>query len=737
MLRYAVQLKLKPKSGVNMSQYINQRTEELIELMNLTSCRNRVIPTYPELRGELGCELRRLSIALEIVDLPPLIVIDEPTLSFDPAMSGSILHCLQQLASKGHIVICSMTKPFAPELPMFDRVVVLSEGYSIYANTPAKIQEYFTSREMGYDYRHGTDLVGFVLDIASGVERPVTMRSAEMPHIMQEKFEMSEYYENVKLPTVPHVEPVLNENGEPIPEPPVPSTSAFSGEFFALFGYGHFDDIRFAGKRLITVIRRAMYTKIMDFDANRQQIGLCVLVGFICGYLQYQQGQNGHYCLSLLNFPYANTSNITSLMFFINVLCWALPWLNAHATCQKLQVYRYEQKQGCCTSFAFVLATLISEIPVSVATILIFLNMIYWLSGLAYGIDNYFFFIVTGCMQNIVGLFGSFLFCAVLKKELLVRDCFLLVSTLVALFSGFPFLIPNMKDYLANASVINPARWGFEAMMSWKFRQYRDGNAYLKTYGQQNFEYQDIYGILGNFMIVTGILCIIVFQKEPLLLSRKKKLILKGDGSRSHNRDSVSSMGSEGDLPVSDRMSNRNTTTRQSETVKPVLFMRESSVTGHNSKLSVNVSQVGDENMNHGPTVMFKDITYRVRDSSHPSGMKVILNRVSGQFDWGKLSMIVGGTGSGKTTLLHILAGDVAIDAQVNGTIMFDNHLVDVNQPLWQRCGFVSMHNELHRDLSVKQILTFAMKMRCISSVSQAIIDENVKVTAEILHLGE
>lgn len=718
MLQYAVQLKLQPKDGVDLSKYIKERTDDLIELMNLGACKDRVIPSYPEMRGELGCDLRRLSIALEIVDLPPLIIVDEPSLSLDPALSTMILNCLHNLASRGHIVVCSMTKPFFQEIAMMDKVVVLSEGYTIYSNSPEKIQSFFCSEEMGYDYRKGVDLVEFVLDVASGIERPVTQRTADLPVVMQEKFETSDFCETV------HVD--ANN-----------ACSAFAPEFFFLWGYGRFDNIRFARKRIITVVKRALYTKFKDFDANRQQIMSSLLLSVVGGYLQYQQGVYGKYCLHMLNFPIANTANLTSFLFLLVMFCFAMPWLNAHVACQKLQVFRYEQKSGVCTAFAFILATVLSEVPAVIAYILIFLNISHYLVGYSSGIDNYFFFMITGSMMCVFGLISTYFFAAVLKKELLVRDFFLLIITAAALTSGFPFQIPQMTDFLQDVTHLNPARWMFEALMVWKFSQYEDGLSYLNTYGFRTFDYHKVYSILGNFIIFMGLLTILIMQKNPILLHRKKK-IGKDENRASMNLrgSSIASTGSDVGLPVAEAYVPRSNT-RQSEAVKPLLFMRESSVTGRKSQLSTNLSQVGDENTDRGPTVMFKDITYRVRDRSHHTGYKTVLNRVTGQFDWGKLSAVMGSTGAGKTTLLHILAGDVAVGAEVSGRILLNNRPVNTDQPLWQRCGFVSAASEMHRDLTVEQILTFAMKLRCFNYSGYAVVEENVKRTVSNLQLEE
>ena len=749
MLHYSVQLKLQSHAlpttnNLTISQFIDNRTNELLELMNLTHCKDRVIPTYPELRGELGCELRRLSIALEIVDLPPVMIIDEPTLSFDPAMSMSILQCLHTLASRGHIVVCSMTKPFSQELSLLDRIVLLSEGYTIFANSPSKLQEYFCSREMGYDFRKGTDLVEFVLDIASGIERPITQRLADLPSILQEKFEMSDYYETIQLPY--NKQEIIDDSGNMITvtnKELLNTCTAFTPEFFFLYGYGSrlsTSNWWLASKRILTVTKRAIHTKLTDFDANRQQMNVCLLIGIVCGYLQLGQGSTGHYCLSMLNFPYATTANLSSLLFITVTVCWALPWLNVHVACQKLQVYRYEQKSGCCTPFAFAFATIISEVPTALFFISIFLNIVYWMVELSKGIDNYIFFMIVGYMQCICGLLGIYLFSAIAKKEILTRNIFFVIITFVALLSGFSFQLPKMTDYFQNVAKLNPVRWAFEACMNWKFLQYRDGDTWLVGYGQNTFHHKEVYRILGNIMIVNGILCFLVLQKGPILLRRKEKKMSGNESSNnghSFSRDSVNSVNSEGaNLPV-DELSLSRKNTRQSEAIKPVLFMRDSSVTGKNYKLSINVSKVGDDMTDRGPTVMFKDLSYRVKDNRDPTGYKMVLNRVTGQFDWGKLSMIMGATGSGKTSLLHILSGDTAIGAEVTGKVVFNNKPVSTSQPLWQRCGFVGMENELHRDLTVRQILTYAMKLRCLNSSGYAVLNDNIQRTVEILHLEE
>jgi len=203
----------------------------------------------------------------------------------------------------------------------------------------------------------------------------------------------------------------------------------------------------------------------------------------------------------------------------------------------------------------------------------------------------------------------------------------------------------------------------------------------------------------------------------------------------SMSRDSMDSVGSAGEIPGGPPP--MKPSGRQSEAVQPIMFMRESTVTGRTSKLSINMSQLGEENTERGPTVMLKDVTYRVRDVKSPVGYKTVLNRISGQFDWGKLSMILGAPQCGKSSLMNIIAGNTGPGTEVGGLITFNGTPARPDMPLWERCGFVPMQNEHIRDLTVTEILTFAMRLRCYNSLGFAVVDENVKTTIDNLHLAD
>jgi ATPase subunit of ABC transporter with duplicated ATPase domains len=241
--------------------------------------------------------------------------------------------------------------------------------------------------------------------------------------------------------------------------------------------------------------------------------------------------------------------------------------------------------------------------------------------------------------------------------------------------------------------------------------------------------------VLTNFLIGINLITLAFLLPEPLWMHRT---VTTGAG-RKHDssRDSVSSNTSSFDGDGGGGKFPPRLSHRESETVQPVMFMRASTVTGRQSKLSVNMSQMGEENTSRGPTVMLNEISYRVRDLSSPVGYKTVLNRISGQFDWGKLNMILGAPQCGKSSLMNIIAGNIGAGSEVCGQVTFNGIEPKTDIPLWERCGYVPLHNEHIRDLTVHEVITFAMKLRCHNSKGLAVVEENVNTTIANLHLAE
>jgi len=95
-----------------------------------------------------GGEQKRLSIALELVDDPQIIFLDEPTTGLDSSSSTQCLSLLKKLAKDGKTIICTIHQPTALQFLMFDHLYVLADGCCIYQGSSGKVVPFLADLDL-------------------------------------------------------------------------------------------------------------------------------------------------------------------------------------------------------------------------------------------------------------------------------------------------------------------------------------------------------------------------------------------------------------------------------------------------------------------------------------------------------------------------------------------------------------------------------------------------------------
>jgi ABC-type multidrug transport system ATPase subunit len=122
-LRYSATLRLRNLSTAKR----NSRAEEVLRMLGLKSCADNLVGGEL-IKGISGGEKRRLSLAVELLGDPAVLICDEPLSGLDAFTAGNIMQTLSEIASTGRTVIVSVHQPRSDIWNTFDNVLVLVKG---------------------------------------------------------------------------------------------------------------------------------------------------------------------------------------------------------------------------------------------------------------------------------------------------------------------------------------------------------------------------------------------------------------------------------------------------------------------------------------------------------------------------------------------------------------------------------------------------------------------------------
>ncbi|KAJ7037530.1 P-loop containing nucleoside triphosphate hydrolase protein [Mycena alexandri] len=123
-LRYAAILRLPPKMSKKRKI---ARAEEVLLMLGLKDCAD-VYVGGELLKGISGGEKRRLSLAVQMISDPSILVVDEPTSGLDSFIANNVMECLRDIARSGRTVIVSIHQPRSDIFHSLDNMLILAKG---------------------------------------------------------------------------------------------------------------------------------------------------------------------------------------------------------------------------------------------------------------------------------------------------------------------------------------------------------------------------------------------------------------------------------------------------------------------------------------------------------------------------------------------------------------------------------------------------------------------------------
>ncbi|KAL4888982.1 P-loop containing nucleoside triphosphate hydrolase protein [Aspergillus ambiguus] len=158
----------------------NRRAEEILLKMGLKECADNLVGSEL-IKGISGGEKRRVTIAIQILTDPKVLLLDEPTSGLDAFTAMSIIEVLKGLAAEGRTLVMTIHQSRSDLFQHFSSVLLLARGgYPVYAGEGASMLAHFGN--LGYECPRTTNPADFVLDLIT-----VDLQQADREAVTRER----------------------------------------------------------------------------------------------------------------------------------------------------------------------------------------------------------------------------------------------------------------------------------------------------------------------------------------------------------------------------------------------------------------------------------------------------------------------------------------------------------------------------------------------------------------------
>ncbi|XP_062517681.1 protein white-like [Corticium candelabrum] len=334
-----------------------ERVENVIQELGLAKCSDTLIGIPGKTKSLSGGEKKRLSFASEILTNPPLLFVDEPTSGLDSFHAENVVSALRGMSVTGRTILCTIHQPASEVYAMFDRLLLLAEGRTVYLGKRKEAVAHFEN--LGYkcpENYNPADFFVHTLAIIPTKQKECRQRVKTLADAFRSRQNASELQQsaNEQSTEPPKIREELRaEKG---------FKATLLTQFTALF-------------------RRAWITNIREPNLLRvkfvQTLFTAILVGLV--YLQVgrktEQVQNINGAL----FFFVTQMSLTNMFSVIQALPLEMP------------VFLRERGNKMYRISLYFLCKTLSEVPFNIGLPLFFVIPAYWMIGLKETASSFFF----------------------------------------------------------------------------------------------------------------------------------------------------------------------------------------------------------------------------------------------------------------------------------------------------------------------------------------------------------
>ncbi|CAL1577868.1 unnamed protein product [Knipowitschia caucasica] len=429
----------------------DKRVDDVIAELRLRQCANtRVGNDY--VRGVSGGERRRVSIAVQLLWNPGILILDEPTSGLDSFTAHNLVITLSRLARGNRLVLLSVHQPRSDIFQLFDLVVLLSSGSAAYCGAARDMVAYFTS--LGYPCPRYCNPSDFYVDLIS-IDRRSTELEAEC---LQRARVLSEHFKEKVKDTDDHMWKPDRANQSSQGNDLTELSIVEGEESITITNQG--SEVPGRLHQFTVLIRRHMFNDYRDLVTILVHGFEALLMSLLVGFLYYGAGPEP---LSI--------QDTVALLYMIGALTPFAVVLDVIAKCHTERAMLYhELEDGMYAVSSYFFAKVLGELPEHCVFTLVYGLPIYWLAGL--NTDPFRFllnFLLVWLMvycSRAMALFVAAALPTLQTSAFMGNSLF----TIFYLTGGFVISMQNMWLVASWLSYASFMRWGFEGMLQVQFK---------------------------------------------------------------------------------------------------------------------------------------------------------------------------------------------------------------------------------------------------------------------------
>ncbi|XP_026315469.1 ATP-binding cassette sub-family G member 4 [Hyposmocoma kahamanoa] len=379
-----------------------------------------------------GGQRKRLSIALELINNPLIMFLDEPTTGLDSSSCTQVVQLCRNLAHQGRTIVCTVHQPSASLFALFDHVYVLAAGLCLYQGTTNNLVPYLEQAGVPCPIYHNP--ADYVIELACGEY------GDDKIQILTTKSENGRALNWFEHPNSIQSMEALRKQ---YPLSLLKEEDAYKGD----------EETSQSNQRCV-LIKRGFLKAKRDSTMTHLRLIVNVVVGIMLGSLFINSGNEGSRVLENYNLLFAILMHHMMSPMMLTILTFP----------SEMSVLSKEHFNRWYSLGSYYISITIVDLPVSIVSCFIFSVIIYVMSGQPLDITRFLMFFAISLYTVLVAQSVGLMIGAAFN---VVNGTFLgpTISVPMMMFAGFGVTLRDLPTYLYWGSYVSYLRYGLEGFI--------------------------------------------------------------------------------------------------------------------------------------------------------------------------------------------------------------------------------------------------------------------------------